>query len=197
MCRSVPYLLLTIRIFLPLLHSKVFLLYLFRSFQFFALNDRVLISLVELTLEVRCLNCRLDWNPELFSTSSRASIWQKGIGERRVEQSRAERGCVISFWALCNGWVGVSISSRLRKVPRGCYSFVTSQKERLTMRLIQGRHWRPGAEDFALLLRAWPLAAFIINKGKMKTKEPPSRSIPYLLTACTRQLEILRRARLS
>ena len=117
MCRSVPYLLRTILIFLPLLHSKVFLLDLFRSFQFFALNDRVLISLVELTLEVRCLNCRLDWNPELFSTSSRASDWQKGIGERRVEQSIAERGCVISFWALCNGWVGVSISSRLRKVP--------------------------------------------------------------------------------
>ena len=60
MCRSVPYLLLTILIFLPLRHSKVFLLDLFLSFQFFALNDKVLISLVELTLEVRCLNCRLD-----------------------------------------------------------------------------------------------------------------------------------------
>ena len=67
----------------------------------------------------------------------RASDWQKSIGEGGAEQ----RGDVQSVFEPCAmGWIGVSISSRLRKVPRGCYSFVTSQKERLTMRLIQGCH---------------------------------------------------------
>lgn len=56
------------------------------------------------------------WTLLDFFESKRLAKRYRGE-EGGAEQSRAERGCVISFWALCNGWVGVSISSRLRKVP--------------------------------------------------------------------------------
>ena len=214
MRRSVPHLLLTIFSFLPLLHSKLFLPDVVSFLSVFCAQWQGIDifggtytrgEMLKLPFGLQSWNL-LDFHHRMREAAflisfDEGSPWREQATGKKVlgrgAWSRAERGCVISFWALCKGWVGVSISSRLRKVPRGCYSFVTSQKGRLTMRLIRGCHWRPGAGDFLLLLRAWRLATFITNKGKMKTKEPPSRSIPYLLTACTRQFEILLTALLS
>lgn len=119
--------------FLPLLHSKVFLLDVVSFLSVFCTQWQGIDifggtytrgEMLKLPFGLKSLNSSRLPSPSARGchlyfiwwreSMKRASDWQKSIGERRVEQSR--EGMCNQFWALCNGWVGVPISSRLRKV---------------------------------------------------------------------------------